>query len=366
LSQTREHFLANMAKLITPKQLLLAGLVLIYFSWVLSWKLAVILMAALMFHELGHAWAMRHYGMRINGFYFTPFGLVVVSDDPWPTRQSEAVIALMGPAWGLVMTLATCGVWLATGRPIFAGLACWFALLNAFNLLPTNPLDGGRVAKSLAFSLSTGAGFAMLVIGLALTAALLFAINPVIGVLVFGLGVLEFRHELRQIRRRRDRNNIIKVLSQELCSKPSAEAVLDGLQREVDEIWDKLDLARRFAALRQTALAAGVDPRLVLMRWMLTPLASRALQSRRPYPPIFGNSWSYATADHEMTPLAPTGKVADSPLGRFLLEKELPRMKAGKALLTLAAYLGLAAMLVVLFLAASRTMDLVQVINALR
>ena len=146
MSQRQEPFLIGMAKLFTPKQLLLAAIFLLYFSWILNWKLAIALMGALIFHELGHAWAMRRYGLRVSGFYFMPpFGLAVVTRDPWPTRQAEAVIALMGPFWGLLMTAATYGLYLATGQPVCAGLAAWFALLNAFNLLPTNPLDGGRV-----------------------------------------------------------------------------------------------------------------------------------------------------------------------------------------------------------------------------
>ena len=67
---------------------------------------------------------------------FVPFaGLAVAPKRPWATRRQETVIALMGPAWGLVLAAALLlGHWL-TGSLLLAGLGALTAAINLFNLI---------------------------------------------------------------------------------------------------------------------------------------------------------------------------------------------------------------------------------------
>lgn len=349
MSEHREPFLMQMARLITPKQGLLALLFFAFFAYILSWKLAAILMGALMFHELGHAWAMRHYGLRVGGFYFMPpFGLAVVTRDRWPTRQAEAVIALMGPIWGFGMALATYGVYLATGHAVFAGLTAWFALLNGFNLLPTNPLDGGRVAKSLAFSLSPKLGLVALLAGLGLTAYLAYVFSPLLGLLIFWMGALEFRQEWRQYRRGLDRQAILAALADRLGVPRNAHAALGELCRRMNRQEDRMSAA----GAPGDGYGLGVDVSLALA------------ELRRSYWSFGGRQ--FVTAREELIAHPRHSGLEESPLGRFLLEQDLPKMAAGGLFLTLIVYLGLAAALFVLFLVSAQAMSLTEVIGALR
>jgi len=163
-------FLALAAKMGKSAKLVkvgLAGSSVAAYSILFSWQFAVILMIFLFIHENGHVWAMRRAGMKIKGIYYIPLlGAAAVGDGYFPNRQSEAHIALMGPLWGLVLCVLTAIIWISTLNPFWGAVTAWMALINLINLLPVNPLDGGRVLKSVVFSLSTTLGrITMVVVG---------------------------------------------------------------------------------------------------------------------------------------------------------------------------------------------------------
>jgi hypothetical protein len=73
---------------------------------------------------------------------------------------------MMGPVFGFGCALVMLLIYEATKIPMYAAGASWMAMINLFNLLPINPLDGGRVMKSIAFSIHSRAGFVFLVFGI--------------------------------------------------------------------------------------------------------------------------------------------------------------------------------------------------------
>lgn len=133
------------------KVALLASSVAVY-SVMFTLEFALALIAVLVFHEYGHLRAMKKFGIPTKGMYLIPFvGGLAVGDLP-KTQWQDVYISMMGPVYGLVMTLVFYIVYLVTGSH-FAGLvASTSALLNLFNLIPVYPLDGGRVVKALVFS----------------------------------------------------------------------------------------------------------------------------------------------------------------------------------------------------------------------
>ncbi len=133
------------------KVALLAASVAVY-SVMFTVEFALALIGVLVFHEYGHLRAMKKFGIPTKGMYLIPFvGGLAVGDLP-KTRWQDVYISMMGPVFGLIMTLVFYIVYLAT-ESHFAGLvASTSALLNLFNLIPVYPLDGGRVVKSLVFS----------------------------------------------------------------------------------------------------------------------------------------------------------------------------------------------------------------------
>lgn len=191
-----------------------------------SWEFALVLMGSLFVHEMGHIWAMRKSGMRTKGVYFIPLlGAAAVGEGDFPTRKSEVFIALMGPLWGFGLAVLTFVGYLLTGHVLFAALAGWMAMVNMFNLLPINPLDGGRVMKSVAYSISNRAGLWFLLLGLAGAFALAWVFNLGLITLLIILGTLELLSEVRAMRRDDDRRKIVTALAETLGCANDAKAV---------------------------------------------------------------------------------------------------------------------------------------------
>nr|WP_324257802.1 site-2 protease family protein [Cellvibrio fontiphilus] len=133
------------------KVALMAASVAVY-SVIFTFEFALALIGVLVFHEYGHLRAMKKCGLPTKGMYLIPFvGGLAVGDMP-KSRWQDVYISMMGPVYGLILTVAFYIVYLVTNSH-FAGLvASTSALLNLFNLIPVHPLDGGRVVKSLVFS----------------------------------------------------------------------------------------------------------------------------------------------------------------------------------------------------------------------
>jgi Zn-dependent protease len=115
-----------------------------------GWKFAVGLVLLLLVHECGHVVVLRAQGIKASAPMFIPFlgAFVKMKSQPRSVVQ-EAVSALAGPVVGLA---ASGGVFLvaeSTGSAFLRALAYTGFFLNLFNLLPTLPLDGGRVAGAL-------------------------------------------------------------------------------------------------------------------------------------------------------------------------------------------------------------------------
>ncbi len=165
------------------KVLFAAGSLAAY-SWLFSIEFAIALVLCLVFHEYGHIKAMKYFGLKTKGIYLIPFvGGLALSDDKINTRWQDVFISIMGPFFGLILSIACLiGYWL-TDIEILAGLAVFNALLNLFNLLPILPLDGGHILKSIAFSINSKVG---------LVACLLGAASGVYISYHFGLALLGF------------------------------------------------------------------------------------------------------------------------------------------------------------------------------
>ncbi len=137
-------------------KVVLAGASLAAYSWLFSLQFALSLIACLVIHEYGHIRAMHYFGMRTKGIYLIPFvGGLALGSERVNTRWQTVAIAMMGPCFGLLMSIACLLAYWVSGEMFFGGLAAFSALLNLFNLLPILPLDGGHVLKSISFSMNS-------------------------------------------------------------------------------------------------------------------------------------------------------------------------------------------------------------------
>ena len=150
-------------------KVILAGASMAAYSWLFSFQFALALIACLVFHEYGHIRAMKYFGMKTKGIYLIPFmGGLALSDEKINTRWQDVVISIMGPTFGLLMSIAALIAYWVTGNVFFAGLAAFNALLNLFNLLPILPLDGGHILKSISFSMNSVLGLVACIAGAAI------------------------------------------------------------------------------------------------------------------------------------------------------------------------------------------------------
>jgi Zn-dependent protease len=137
---------------------------------------ALLFFGSLILHELGHALVARRLGIGIAGIDLFFFGGVAKMTGDTRSPGAEFKVAAAGPAVTLLCVLATAAAgaglagsweefWRATplsSEPVDTTAAVavlgWLAMINAvlfvFNLIPGFPLDGGRIARAIAWKLT--------------------------------------------------------------------------------------------------------------------------------------------------------------------------------------------------------------------
>jgi Zn-dependent protease len=122
--------------------------------WVMSsafgWLFAAGLMAIIVIHECGHAFAAWRLGHKINGMIFLPFMGGVVSTAGGKDITENAYIGIMGPVFGTVACTAIGIYGFVTDSQLWLSLAALGFIIHLFNLLPTVPLDGGWIVPMMS------------------------------------------------------------------------------------------------------------------------------------------------------------------------------------------------------------------------
>jgi stage IV sporulation protein FB len=116
-----------------------------------KWDFILLLVAILFFHELGHFIAMKAYGYKDVNMFFVPLiGAYVTGEAQQLSQRNRIVVLLAGPVPGMLFGLACW--WLVQNNLLgeqWSQVAIMFVVLNAFNLLPISPMDGGQVMVTL-------------------------------------------------------------------------------------------------------------------------------------------------------------------------------------------------------------------------
>jgi Zn-dependent protease len=132
---------------------------------------AVAFFGSIVLHELGHAVAAIRNGIGISSIQLWIFGGMARMDREADSPGTELKVALAGPLVTLaIVVVLTLGGIVAVGAEEFRDAAvlesssgasglvamiAWLATINAlvlvFNLLPAFPMDGGRVARAIAW-----------------------------------------------------------------------------------------------------------------------------------------------------------------------------------------------------------------------
>ncbi|AZG72034.1 site-2 protease family protein [Shewanella livingstonensis] len=179
-------------------KVLFAGASVAAYSWLFSFEFALALIGCLVFHEYGHIRAMKHFGMKTKGIYLIPFvGGLALSDERINTRWQDVYISIMGPTFGLILSIICVGLYWITGNVFFAGLAAFNALLNLFNLLPILPLDGGHILKSISFSMNSVVGLVACIAGAAIGVFISYSLGLALLGFLLLIGSVEIVFEWR-------------------------------------------------------------------------------------------------------------------------------------------------------------------------
>lgn len=333
----------------------LAGSSLAVYSVLFSWQFALILMGSIFLHEMGHVWAMKRCGLKVRGIYFLPLlGAAAVTEDEFPSRGKEAYIALMGPLWGFGLAVVTFGVYLMTQSPMAAAIAGWMALVNLFNLLPIDPLDGGRVMKSIGYSIHSGIGYWIMVAGLVLALLLVWKMGLGLLVFIIFIGGLELLQEGDAMRRQKDLRRAAEGMIDDLGLEPGTdqenrERVVAFLKETQERFGEGVGLLRNWGRDLKTEEKNSAGDKVVCLYLRAVASCStklslwnlvRGFRNREKYPvyvkPTARTCWLICFTEPEK-----------------LFESSKPTMKAGRIALTAVCYVGLAAALIAVMWACS-------------
>jgi Zn-dependent protease len=131
-------------------------------SWLVGGVIAAAFLLSALAHELGHAVAARRVGLPGGPVIVYFFGGAASTRLETVRPRDEVFVAIAGPlvslaAGALLLGLAVLGEFAgegalqAVGRVAFV-IGVMNLLLGAVNLLPAFPLDGGRIARGIAWA----------------------------------------------------------------------------------------------------------------------------------------------------------------------------------------------------------------------
>jgi Zn-dependent protease len=178
----------------------------VWLAWIVGAIAALLLIASLTAHELGHALLARRRGIAVEGIRLWLFGGVAQMSSDWMTGRTEMLVAAIGPAITLVLAgLFVGSSWLLVqvgAPPLVVVVAVWLAAVNVlllvFNLIPAFPLDGGRILRGFLWTRTNnrmaatvaaaraGRFFAVVLIGVGVLD--FFFVNPVNGLWLMLIG----------------------------------------------------------------------------------------------------------------------------------------------------------------------------------
>jgi Zn-dependent protease/CBS domain-containing protein len=147
---------------------------------------AVLFLASILLHELGHSWVARHEGIEVDSITLWLFGGVSQFKGRYGSPGAEFRVAFTGPLVSIVLGVVFVLIALAGFPSEVDGVAAWLGYINlilgVFNLIPAAPLDGGRVlhaalwrakgdfawATRISSDIGQGFGYLLIALGLAM------------------------------------------------------------------------------------------------------------------------------------------------------------------------------------------------------
>ena len=180
---------------------------------------SLLFFGSIVLHELGHALAARREGITVAGIDLFFFGGLMRMNRDTDSPGAEFRVAAAGPLVTLIIVVAGTGIGVllagsfdaflsaatldggtgsSVGELLVSFLVAMNVLLLLLNLVPAFPLDGGRIARAIAWKVTgsritatrvsalLGQGFALLLIGYGVLLAVSGAVINGIWLVVLG------------------------------------------------------------------------------------------------------------------------------------------------------------------------------------
>jgi Zn-dependent protease/CBS domain-containing protein len=128
--------------------------------WLLGAITALLLFASVIVHELAHSFVAKSRGLQVRSITLFIFGGVSNLAGEAKNPSTEFVIAVVGPLTSFVIAAVAFVIAAVVPRSaaelnaVLSYLVYINVALGLFNLIPGFPLDGGRVFRALAWSLT--------------------------------------------------------------------------------------------------------------------------------------------------------------------------------------------------------------------
>jgi Zn-dependent protease len=121
-----------------------------FYALLFGWKFGIVFVLLILVHELGHYVTFRNFGIKADLPFFIPgLGAFVAARGPAPSLTTEAIATLAGPVFGIAASGLCYAYAIATHEPFWFAAAYVGFFLNALNLLPIPPFDGGGIAAAI-------------------------------------------------------------------------------------------------------------------------------------------------------------------------------------------------------------------------
>jgi Zn-dependent protease len=128
-------------------------------AYAIGFGFVVCLVASVLLHELGHAFASRRYGIKVRGITLEMLGGYTEMEHDAPRPRIEFAVSAAGPvvSFGVGLLAVALANVLPDGtlaRQLVFELALSNVVVALFNALPGLPLDGGRALQAAVWALS--------------------------------------------------------------------------------------------------------------------------------------------------------------------------------------------------------------------
>ena len=213
----RDEALEAIAQLSEPQREVHPSLLLTFVSMLcfylafglfISWVSAPFIVLIVLIHELGHYVAMKAFGYRdLQLIFFPLFGAAVMGRKPEATQTQRAIVALAGPTPGLLVAsgfaiMALRG-WIDMPAALGQNVVKWTVIINGFNLVPLEPLDGGHFFNAMVYSRRPWIETACKAVSAAIFAYLAVTVSMVFGLIAVAIAMsLRIKHNIALLSRR--------------------------------------------------------------------------------------------------------------------------------------------------------------------